>query len=205
MKTKKNHIILSVFILLSIITISFIWPKIEWDNNLFSRESKNYNQQNNELKLLEGTNQNEIASSYKEINDLSFEIIPQPAHKRLFLLTGNITHTQQEIDEANKLVCYELRISHKTGMDILKLPSNFSFEESVMYFTSFFAENIKLIIDNDTLKCQMYHYERNYGVSPYQSIQLGFPYEKDWQNKKHKIVIIDEYFGIGLINLESTY
>lgn len=206
MENKKKFILMSIVILLSIIAISFVWPTLEWSNNLFSNAPLNQSQKNMiDLNTIINSSQNEILSSYKEINGISFEIIPQPAEKRLFLLKGNNSHSKEEIDEANKIVCYELRISHKSGTDILKLPSTLSFEKSVMYFTSFFADNIKLIIDSDTAKCQLYHYERNFGVAPYQSIQLGFPYDKEWKSKSHRIEIIDEYFGLGLIKLKNTY
>jgi hypothetical protein len=199
---KKSFLILTVVSLIIIVAVSFIVP--DFRNNIESNLANIPNPKSiyNKLSKLNDVNVN---AASKEIDNIKFELIPQTPEKRIFLLTGNKNPTIEEIEEANKIICYELRITHKEGEEILKLPNQRSFEERVMYFTSEMEKNIKLIVEDDTLSCGLFHFERNFGFAPYQSIHLGFQNLNNWQNKPHHIIIEDEYFNFGQIHLESTY
>ena len=145
------------------------------------------------------------SSDSKVIGNVKFQVIPQSAEKRLFLQDRSTNHSDVDIEQANQLICYELRIQNVDQTDILDNPSNLSYEQKVDYFSSKLGRRIKLMVNLDTIPCAMYHFERNFGVAPYQSIQLGFPYDKDWKGESHHILIRDDYFGFGDIHLESTY
>ncbi len=49
-----------------------------------------------------------------------------------------------------------------------------SFENRVAYYAFGMQKDINLISGKDTIPCTVYHYERNYGVSPQNHFMLGF-------------------------------
>jgi hypothetical protein len=44
----------------------------------------------------------------------------------------------------------------------------------INYFTSFAQSDLKLVCGKDTLPCTLYHFERTYDLSPYNTIVIGF-------------------------------
>ncbi len=190
--------------LLVLFLISFISPGVRSNvsrqvNNLFARN-------NSGLRKIQSLlpEKGEYMSS-KTIDRIHFEMIPQPAEKRIFLLTGNQEPSEADLKDANGIICYELRISDISGKNLLELPNIRSKEDRVTYFTSDFDDHIRMVVDKDTLPCTMYHFERNFNYAPYQSFQIGFPYSKEWKKKPHHLIIQDDYFGFGELHLESSY
>ncbi len=49
-----------------------------------------------------------------------------------------------------------------------------SFENRVAYYSFGMQKDIRLIQGMDTIPCTVYHYERNYGISPQNHFMLGF-------------------------------
>jgi hypothetical protein len=142
-------------------------------------------------------------SKNKSIKGYKFEMIYQSARKRLYILNDGLKPSKSEIAEAEKIICYELRISSDKQPDLLKESNPRPFEERVKYFSSMIQNNIQLVIGNDTLTCAMVQLERNFGVAPYLSIQTAFPAVKNWKTQRHHLILNDEYFGLGDIHLEN--
>lgn len=145
----------------------------------------------------------QIMSKSKSIRGHKFELIYQSAKKRLYLLNGGLEPSTAEIVEAEKIICYELRISSDNQPDLLKESNHRPFEERVKYFSTAIQENLKLVIGRDTLPCAMVQFERNFGVAPYLSIQTAFSAVKNWKTLRHHLILNDEYFGLGDIHLEN--
>lgn len=200
MNRKKLGIIISVLILGGV-AISFTLP--EFRNTIKKRVQKLVPDVVADQMGATGSDEGYSAILKKE--NIEFQIIPQPAEKRLFLLKRNKNLSAQELAEANKMICYELRIKDSENRSILNLPSHLSHQQKVDYFSAKLGKRITMVVNQDTLPCLMYHLEQNFGVAPYQSIQLGFPYEKKWKGKSHHIIIKDDFFGFGNIHLVSTY
>ena len=142
-------------------------------------------------------------SKNKSIKGYKFEMIYQSARKRLYILNDGLKPSKAEIAEAEKIICYELRISSDKQPDLLKESNPRPFEERVKYFSSTIQNNIRLVIGNDTLPCAMVQLERNFGVAPYLSIQTAFPAVKNWKTQRQHLFFNDEYFGLGDIQLEN--
>jgi hypothetical protein len=121
----------------------------------------------------------------------------------LNILNGGEDPSTAEIVEAEKIICYELRISSHKQPDLLKELNPRPFEERVKYFSSTIQNNIRMVIGNDTLPCAMVQLERNFGVAPYLSIQTAFSAVKNWKTLRHHLILNDEYFGLGDIHLEN--
>lgn len=147
---------------------------------------------------------NEFSNS-KEINNFKYEIIPQTAEKRLSLVSNKNIFTQKEIDDANKLICYEYRITNLKGENLFKEINSDQNINSTKYFTNDMKNDLVLILEKDTIACQLFHFERTFGITPYLSFQIGFPYNKEWKNKSHHIVFNDNFFNNGEIHLINTY
>jgi hypothetical protein len=192
--------VITVLLLISFISRGIRKNVSEQVNHLFSGNHNNMKEKIQSLLPEEGD-----YMSTKMIDDIQFEMIPQPAEKRIYLLTGNQNPTEVDLKDANGIICYELRISHSSGKDVLELPNIRKKEDRVTYFATDFGNHIKMIVDRDTLPCTMCHFERNFSYAPYQSFQIGFPYNKEWKNKPHHLIIQDDYFGFGELHLENTY
>jgi hypothetical protein len=67
--------------------------------------------------------------------------------------------------------------------------------EKIIKYLSFEMQNdCSIITAGDTLPCKIYHYERNYGVTPYSDISLGFEKSKETENIL-ALVFHDNFFG----------
>lgn len=81
----------------------------------------------------------------------------------------------------------------------------------IEYFSFNMQKDIKLLDGKDTLDCALFHFERVYGLAPYASFVLGFPYTKkeELAQKKGKpylsnnktITYNDRVFGSGIVNI----
>lgn len=91
--------------------------------------------------------------------------------------------------------------------DILnyKLESKQEYESRINYLAFGFQNNIYLVAGKDTLNCELYHFERTYGLSSKCTLMLGF---KNIQNNDknfkcdRQIIINDNVFKGGIIKLK---
>ena len=144
------------------------------------------------------------STDFKKIEGFEFKMIFEPAEKRAKIINGGREPEINQIQEGEKLICYELRISSEAESDILKISNEFSFEQRLSYFMSGLQKDLILIVGKDTLPCILYHFERNFGIAPYLSLHTGFASPKNWKKLPHHLVIKSEYFHFGDIHLESN-
>lgn len=79
--------------------------------------------------------------------------------------------------EYEGLEYYRMRIGLQSGQgDVLQYGANNTDEyyARVSYFSFDMQKEISLIVENDTLPCRLFHFERNYGAAPYVDFMLGF-------------------------------
>lgn len=145
----------------------------------------------------------------KEVGDYLFSLQYQPADYLLLLDQRNGLLPDSEITERrNELAAgqhYALRIrSNKTSGDFLKNNSSDAadFAEKVNYFAFRMQQQIKLVDSGDTLPCNLFHFERSYGLSPGITFLLSFPDNGNNKKPGDKILIYDdEALGLGKIML----
>lgn len=67
------------------------------------------------------------------------------------------------------------------------------------YYTSFAQNDIKLYINTDTLSCTLYHFERTYDISPFNTIVLGFKLPCKFKDLNSDIQLIydDKVLSVG--------
>ncbi len=75
------------------------------------------------------------------------------------------------------------------------------YSSRLQYFSDLAESDMRLVEGSDTLSCALFHFERNYGVAPYNKIVLAFP--KIGEAIQTKTFVFNEQaLGIGKINLK---
>lgn len=98
---------------------------------------------------------------------------------------------------------YTLRIRSNQDSEFIRtgLSSENEYYQRLEYMVSNAQDDIVLVEGRDTIPCAIYHFERNYGLSPNTNIVLAFA-EGDQNSRKDKVLIYDDkILGLGRIEL----
>lgn len=95
---------------------------------------------------------------------------------------------------------YQIRISSQYNSEFLKvgIQNEAEYFERVAYYTTYANSDIWLVSNSDSIPCATYHFERNYGLSPYNTMLLGFKVG-DLSISNRKLIFIDQVLGQGKI------
>jgi len=95
---------------------------------------------------------------------------------------------------------FRIRKQDKNG-EVLRneLTSIEEYKERVEYYSFDFKNDIFLIQGNDTIPCEMSHFERAYDATPYCNIMVGFPSKEIIGNEDCTIVVHDKIFDNGIL------
>jgi len=103
--------------------------------------------------------------------------------------------SEVEFDSLKKIfgsaVYFTLTIQNLNGgEDLIKsLTKDSSEAQHIFNYLNFEMQNdLHLVYGDDTLKCLLFHYEHNYGLSPYNKFLIGF--EKKYTAIDHDLTII---------------
>lgn len=142
----------------------------------------------------------------KEINDLVFSLLYQPAEYIICqdLKKENISSAElkKELEARSELEYYHLRIGAKDyNGELLKydLGNGHEYTERVDYYAFKFEKDITLVAGTDTVSCSIFHYERTFDVAPYSSFLLAFKIPAKDKGKDRTIVIDDKIFNKGTV------
>ncbi|MBL1231533.1 MAG: hypothetical protein COA31_002330 [Flavobacteriales bacterium] len=142
----------------------------------------------------------------KEIKDYKIELFYKPAE---YIAINEQKTTEidtalffQRIKEIKDFQYYTLKIESLKGTEMMRtnISSEHEYSQRLQYFSDLVQYDLSLEENNDTLSCQLFHFERNYGVAPYNNIVLGFP--KPTQESAKTLVFNDQMLGIGKIKLK---
>lgn len=142
----------------------------------------------------------------KEIKDYKIELFYKPAE---YVAINEQKTTEidtalfyQRIREIKDFQYYTLKIESLKGTEMMRtnIASEHEYSQRLQYFSDLVQYDLVLEENNDTLTCQLFHFERNYGVAPYNNIVLGFP--KPTQENAKTLVFNDQILGIGKIKLK---
>jgi hypothetical protein len=87
----------------------------------------------------------------------------------------------------------------KTGISSVE-----EYNQRILYCAFQMQNDIQLVDGNDTLHCDLFHFERVYGIAPYATFSLGFVLNKTDDDKSindKTLIYDDKIFGVGRINL----
>lgn len=144
----------------------------------------------------------------KKINDFEFAILYKPVDYIVAMESKNKNISKDSIlKRKNSLKGYQyytFRIRSFKDNEFFRtgMTSENEYYERLEYFVSNAQNDITLVEGKDTIPCAVYHFERNYGISPYNNIVLSFE-EKDSLNTADKVFIYeDKVLGLGKIAIK---
>ncbi|OFY66098.1 MAG: hypothetical protein A3H98_11890 [Bacteroidetes bacterium RIFCSPLOWO2_02_FULL_36_8] len=113
--------------------------------------------------LLKDTTAGEITFS------LQYKPLAYIALKNLRKLKPTRKEMDDEVNKMNELQYFNFKIAMD---DATQLKTKLQEHEN--YFNFYMQNDLKLVEASDTLKCLLFHFERNYNVAPYVTFVLGF-------------------------------
>jgi hypothetical protein len=141
----------------------------------------------------------------KTIGDFSFSAFYKPAN---YLALRELPASQdvdpkafsQKLEEYGDLTYFTFKIENpKAGEELLKVnaASANEYYGRLEYMAFKMQEDFKLLQDKDTLNCNLFHFERVYGLAPSATFVLAFP--KINAGKDVQIWYHDKIFKNGII------
>lgn len=138
----------------------------------------------------------------KEFQDVTFQILYKPVNYIIAkeLKNGGINKTEipSRILELDSLQYFTLRIKSNKSDELLRagINSEDEYYQRLEYFMGPMQDDIKLIEGNDTIPCALFHYERSYGLAPYNNFVIAF--SKSINNNEDKFFLFeDNILGTG--------
>ena len=118
----------------------------------------------------------------------------------------NLTEEQlnKAKEERDGLQYFVFKIMSRTGQEVLETGAQ-SEEEVQMrqyYFTTLMNQDMALVEGGDTLSCALWHFERNYGLAPYNNIVVAF--EKPEKGGDKTFIYNDEVLGAGSVRFDFS-
>lgn len=124
----------------------------------------------------------------KKIDELSYQLQYKP-HDYIIALEHlddscivSEKERLQRLEEINEMDYYTLRIRVDNYTDELiryNLKSEEQYYKRLRYCMTEMQSDIYLLQGSDSLKCQLFHFERTFGIAPYLTFSLGFEKAKD--------------------------
>lgn len=116
------------------------------------------------------------------------------------------SEVQTRIDELEGLDYYTLRIGSLEGTEMIQsgAVSEQEYQSRSFYFDALAFQDMKLVAGGDTLACVLYHFERNYGLAPYNNMVLAFekPMHRD---SDRQFIFEDQVLGLGPVKFTIAY
>lgn len=105
----------------------------------------------------------------------------------------------KKLKEKKELQYFNIKLQSNTGEPMLKTAIESEEEKNLrlQYYIGDFEKDIFLIDGNDTLSCSLYHFERTYGIVPFNNISVAFENVSQGKNDK-TLVILDRALGFGV-------
>jgi hypothetical protein len=151
--------------------------------------------------------ENELVAS-RELDGFSFELQYKPVPYIILMENSGkypgATQFWKRAAQLNGMQYYTLRISSDQDKDLLKagIRNDNEYYSRLEYFTSIMQNDISLVSGTDTLACVLFHYERNYNLSPRSNFLLGFENPSGVSTSGERILVFqDQVFGTGIIKL----
>ena len=155
-------------------------------------------------------NEKKINSFEKKIKDVNFKLKYITNEQMALQQVSDISQINQVqfdsiVRNYDSLLVFNLQIEidnfddellkYKLGGDL-----DASYAQRVDYYSFKMQKDINIVLaDKDTIPCTMYHFERNYGISPKNNFMIGF---KLSHFKKAVLVYDNNLLQTGIIKFE---
>lgn len=149
--------------------------------------------QDNGLKVVKEFDQFKFSLQYRPLEYIS---VLENRDKQLTEAT-----VTDDVNELHGLQYYVLKIQSKTANEMLEtgIDNEEEYFERLYYFTSLAQIDISLVQGTDTLPTVLYHFERNYGLAPYNNMVLAF--EENNIPADRQLIFNDQVLGLGPVKL----
>ncbi len=148
-------------------------------------------------------NKNNGCISEKSIGGMQFTAMHKPLeYVVLKECGGNMSLFDSLKGDFEGMEYYTIKMrAESQNKDVLlhNIGSEQEYYERINYYTTNAQHDVYLVEAGDTIYCELYHYERSYGVSPYNSMLLGFKTRPGNRDKPAKLCFNETVFNTGLL------
>lgn len=155
---------------------------------------------------------NQEAKQQKQIRDVHYSLTYVPA-EYVMLNNHRKDLEQMRIAERDSLLAeyktydyfiYQIAIDQfREELAKYKLNTEAAYYERVDYYAFRMQDDLKMVSGKgDTLPCVVYHFERNYGVSPENRFLIGF--KKPTTNEDRTVIVDNKYLESGPVKFTVT-
>lgn len=140
----------------------------------------------------------------KEFDDVTFQVLYKPVNYIVAkeFLNGGIKKEEvdKRIKELGSMDYYTLRIKSNSSNELLSanIGNESEYYQRLEYFMGPMQDDINLINANDTIPCALFHFERSYGLAPYNNFVVGFAGQKKIDDDQ-TFVFEDKILGTGKV------
>ncbi|MCW3084172.1 MAG: hypothetical protein JWP12_1538 [Bacteroidetes bacterium] len=145
----------------------------------------------------------------KKIDELTFSVqYKTPEYVTCMELRGRPctdSVLRKNIGELKDMQYYDLKILLNDGSSELLKYKNTSpqqYNDRVNYFAFGMQNDLALVDGNDTLRCDLYHYERAYDVTPSATMLLGFIKKSNNDKNDKTLIFYDRTFNKGMLKFK---
>lgn len=146
----------------------------------------------------------------KTVNGYTFTLLYEPVEYKIVKDYRGKVLSKQTLEEEcllyDSLQYFLLRIKNNNSEDVLKsgLTNEAEYYGRIQYLTSVVQQDLHIVEGSDTLPCVLSHFERDYNLSPYVTLVLGFRSNiNPGKGASDKLFIYeDNAFGTGTIKLQ---
>lgn len=143
----------------------------------------------------------------KNLDNINYRLLYKPIDYIVAKELINNAIKKNEIESRKKelgnMNYFTLRIESKTSEELMRvnIKSEDEYYHRLEYFMGYMQDDIYLVDGTDTINPSLFHFERNYGLAPFNDFVLGF-------NKSNKdaqdlyFIYNDQVLGTGKISIK---
>ncbi|MBS1635848.1 MAG: hypothetical protein JST26_07975 [Bacteroidetes bacterium] len=142
----------------------------------------------------------------KDLDDFEYSLLYKPLDYVLAKEESSGILKKEQIEqrrnELGAMQYFTLKITAKNAKELLRagITSEDQYYQRLEYFMSYMQNDTYLIEGKDTLPCLLFHFERNYGLAPYNTFVLGYAGSKEKQITNDKVFVYDDkILGTGKV------
>jgi hypothetical protein len=152
-------------------------------------------------------NESNGLSVTKELDDIKYRLLYKPVDYVVAKELINNAIKKNEVESRKKelgnMNYFTLRIESKKSEELMRvnIKSEDEYYHRLEYFMGYMQDDIYLVDGTDTINPSLFHFERNYGLAPFNDFVLGF-------NKSNRdpqdlyFIYNDQVLGTGKISIK---
>jgi hypothetical protein len=131
----------------------------------------------------------------KELDPFRLELRYMPTGLRTLREQRDGIESTEEMDD---LLEFQLQLGSMNGTEFLRtgISDMQEYHARIEYYLSHVQGDLRLVIANDTLDCVLHHFERTYGVAPYNTLMVAFEGQEPTASDM-EFIYDDRVLGIG--------